>query len=130
MDTDKVVVGLRMIEDGIGLLATGPMDFYLKRLVAARELLLTRFAPFKVGDRVTLREPYQSAKITGWDQCKHFLIPGSPATVRGSDCTVDGRLEFDLEFDNETFFHEGVEMPATSKHVFRFTEHELEREVT
>lgn len=126
MDTDAVKKGLTMIENGISMLRGGPMDYYLKQLLAARDLLLTRFAPFKVGDRVTLRRAYDPKEFTGWSHSKHFLIPGSPATVQSSDCSSEGDLIFDLVFDNESWIDDkGVERPVSEKHSYRFSEVEL-----
>ena len=38
------------------MLSGGPLDYYLTEMAAAHELLMTRYAPFKVGDRVRLAD--------------------------------------------------------------------------
>ena len=112
----------------MSLLRSGPMDYHLRRLAAAYELLLTRFSPCKVGDQVTLLKAYDPKEVTGWSHCKHFLIPGSPATVRHVECSTEGILEFNLEFDRETWIdQEGKEQPVSMRHLFRFRENEIEK---
>lgn len=46
--------GLHLLRQGLAELDRGPMSYYLSRLLAAYELLLTRYAPFKVGEQVML----------------------------------------------------------------------------
>jgi hypothetical protein len=125
-DTDEITEGVKLIEQGMRRLATGPLDYNLKKLVKARELLLTRFAPFKVGDRVTLAKELYVAPDSGWIFCKHFLVPGSVGRVKDSDCDADGRLRFFIEFENQTWIdREGVEQPMDKKSLFCLFEDQL-----
>ena len=126
MEHDDIIEGIKLIEQGLSKFQSGPIDYYLKKLFKAREVLLTRFAPFKVGDRVTLSGPLVIEPNSGWNHCRHFLVPGEPATVRDSDCDLDGNFRFYIEFDNETWIDpEGKVQPVSSKHVFCFFEKQL-----
>jgi len=124
MTSDTIKEGFALIQRGMDKLAGGPCNFYVDQLVVARELLLTRFAPFKPGDRVELVAPHPAPG--DWAHCKHFLMPGEPATVKSSDCAASGRLFFDCVFDRETWIDAaGVKWPVSSKHTFRLYEDEL-----
>lgn len=124
--TDELLEGVRLISKGIDKLQAGPLDYYLKKLIAARELLLTRFAPFRVGDTVTIRQVPDFNKSPGWNGCRHFLVPGSRAVIRSSDCDDRGCLRFEVEFETESWIDsEGTIRPVSSKHIFCFFEDEL-----
>jgi len=49
-----LINGLHLIRQGLAELDRGPMSYYLSRLLAAYELLLTHYTPFKIGDQVML----------------------------------------------------------------------------
>jgi hypothetical protein len=124
MTNDKIKEGFGLIAKGISALSTGPCNFYVDQLLAARELLLTRFAPFKVGDKVELIEPHPAPG--NWAASKHFLIPGEPATVESLDCNSAGLLYFDCTFDHETWINEaGKAMPVSRRGRYRLYEAEL-----
>jgi hypothetical protein len=125
-NVDAITEGVKLIEQGMRRLSGGPLDYYLKQLVKARELLLTRFAPFKVGDRIILWHTPIIEPESGWYCSRHFLVAGSLGTVKESDCDGEGRLRFYVEFDNETWIdYDGKEQPVISKHRFCFFEQQL-----
>lgn len=126
MGVSKVKQAAKLMRDGLAILDNGPLEFYLTELAAAHDLLMERFAPFKVGDRVTLREaPQISEKINwGWLSGKHYLIPGEAATVVEASCGSSG-FRFYLEFDNETWLDHGEPRPVSRKHTYCFGEDDL-----
>ena len=127
MNTDNITEGVKLIEQGIAKLNSGPLDYTMKCLLAARDLLLNRFAPFKVGDRVTLTKNLEISSGHSWYGFRHFLVPGEPATVESSDCNDDGKLRFFIVFDNETYIQNGEKKPvmSDSKHSYMFFEGDL-----
>lgn len=130
MDIDRFEKGMRLMQEALTALSGGPFDYTLKCLLAARMALLTRYAPFKVGDRVALAvTPVIDEKTAwGWMSSKHFLIEGALGVVRASDVRSDGQLFFDVEFDDETWIdREGVRRPVERKHTYCFGERSLVR---
>lgn len=124
MDFDKVKEAFAKIESGMSTLRGGPINWFVDQLIAAYDLVLNRFSPYKVGARVTLREPHPAPG--NWQQSKHFLVPGEPATVELIDLRADGRLVFYCVFDNETWIDEqGVKRPPSSKHNYVLFEDEI-----
>ena len=130
MDVERFSRGMKLMQEALAALSGGPFDHALKCLIAAREALLTRYAPFKVGDRVELAvTPKIDAETAYWWQgSKHFLIKGAAGTVRSSDVRSDGRLTFDVEFDDESWIdRDGVRRPVDAKHTYCFGESSLAR---
>lgn len=122
---DPLVEGIRLIAEGMGKFRSGPLDFYLRSLLAARDLLLGKYAPFRPGDRVTLSKPFKFRNAPGWVGKEHFITPGEPATVESSEVSTEGELWFSIVFDNETYILDGEKKPVTSKHRFKFWEDQL-----
>ncbi len=100
---DNVKEGIRLLTEGMSKLSHGPFEYYLTCLVQARDLLLTRFAPFKVGDRVAICRKLDIKPDSAWFACLHYLKPGSIGTVHSSEVDRDGRLRFDVVFDDESW---------------------------
>jgi hypothetical protein len=67
------------------LLQRGPASYYVNEITGAYDYLMDRFAPFKVGDKVMLKERPEPMP-SGWSHCAHFLIRGALATVKGIEC--------------------------------------------
>lgn len=86
--------------------------------------------PFKVGDRVRLREtPEINQKDSwGWMHAKHFLVKGAEGVV-GSVDFADGRFHALVAFDNETHLSDldHKEYPVTRKGFYCFGERWLEK---
>ena len=123
-EVDKILEGIEAITKGLTMLADGPFDYTIKKLLAARETLLTLYAPFKVGDRVVLNRVPDCTR--GWSGCAHFLVLGALATVESSDCNTIGDLLFDVVFDDESWRDDkGNIHPIDRKHTFCFREEDL-----
>lgn len=75
------------------LLRQGPIEFYLKKLAEHSEALLTKFAPFKVGDQVIVSKEIECKG--SWRGCEKTLQIGAVGTVKNIDY-YDG--EFWIEF--------------------------------
>jgi hypothetical protein len=113
------------IKKGLSMFDGGPLEFYLTEMAAAYEMLMTRFAPFRVGDKVVLVKKLDIKSDSGWFYSRHFLIVGALGVVRHAECGTSG-FKFDVEFDNETWIDkEGNENPISQKHSFRFGESSL-----
>lgn len=83
--------GVQMIADGMNRIGTNDYKYQIEKLVACYELLLGRFAPAHVGDRVALSKTPEITpeKAPGWMGSKHFLVKGAQGTVK--DVDVDGK---------------------------------------
>lgn len=141
MDIEHVHKAAEKLSEAMGMLGRGPLDYYLLELVAAHDMLMSRFAPFRVGDRVRLlkapdMKPISDVQPHGWWRCRHFLVPGATGVVKTATCGTGG-FSFGVEFDAESWIDEVgfqrpkgtiVQMEADSKHVFKFGEGWLEHE--
>lgn len=116
-----------LMREAHGLLGRGPLDYYLIELAAAYDLLMTAYAPFKVGERVALTHtPEISEKVAwGWLGAKHFLKIGAQGTVKTSGCGTGG-FTFGIEFDDDTWMdRNGDKHPADTKGVYNFSARSL-----
>lgn len=139
MNLDNVRLGTAKLREAMELLSRGPLEYYLTELIAAHDLLMTRFAPFKTGDRVMLtKAPIMSADH-GWKPCAHFLVRGSTGTVVNADCGSKG-FQFGVVFDDESTtvgyaigdlkIGDRVPVSPERRHVFAFSESYLEHVLT
>lgn len=96
MDLNKVKEALELQQRALSLLEKGPMSYYFEELVASYELLLSRFAPFKVGDKVKLTKDLRE----GWEAVWHtILVKGAQGVVERVDCGKSGfRIQVKLDF--------------------------------
>lgn len=69
-----------------------------EKLNVAYELLTTRYAPFKVGERVILKASPDFDKATGWIGYKRILVAGARGTVDAVDVMGDD-LIYHIAFD-------------------------------
>lgn len=124
MKFDSFKEGIDQIENGLRLLMNQSPVFEIKRLLAAEELLLTKYAPFLEGDRVCLAKTPDIESSSGWFRSKHFLITGALGIVRGVECHSEGRLVYYVEFDDETYYcdNDKIYKPTSKKHVYGFGE--------
>lgn len=135
MDLTLFREGLDLIEKGMRKMQGGPMDWYLRKLIECHELLLTKYAPFCVGDRVFLTETprIDAEKAPGWMHAAHFLVRGATGTVR--EVSVDGSgFSAQVEFDDESWIprggpNKGVPQPTEprDRSTFGFKEKMLAR---
>ena len=119
MDLDKVRKAAKMMRVAQEMLSGGPLDYYLNEMAAAHELLMTRYAPFKVGDRVRLKAaPEITEKVRyGWMGWKSLLVAGAPGVVVRADCGSRGFV-FGVQFDADD--------SRSGKGEFAFSDGELE----
>jgi hypothetical protein len=134
MDIDHVRKAADKLKEAMEMFGHGPLDYYLRELVAAHDMLMSRFAPFKVGDRVVLKNAPNFEAAPGWTNCRHFLVPGAAGTVVDAGCGQDG-FRFDVLFDDESWIDntgyqrpKGTVVPVEPKHRYGFGEMWLERE--
>ena len=120
MDLDRVRKAAKMMREAQDLLSAGPLDFYLTEMAAAHELLMTRYAPFKVGDRVRLKAAPEITENVrpGWLGWKSLLVAAAAGTVVRADCGSRG-FTFSVVFDADT---------SRSRAEFMFIEDDLEAE--
>lgn len=120
MDLDRVRKAAKMMREANDLLSAGPLDFYLTEMAAAHELLMTRYAPFKIGDRVRLKAAPEITENVrpGWLGWKSLLVAGAPGFVVRADCGSGG-FSFRVVFDADTRRNRGE---------FMFGENDLEAE--
>ena len=100
MDVDKVRKAAKMMREAQDILSGGPLDYYLLELASAHDLLMTRYAPFKVGDRVRLKaapEITESVRF-GWLSHKTLLVAGAAGVVVTATCGSRGFM-FGVMFD-------------------------------
>ena len=124
MDIRNISRAAALMREANSILGSGPLDFYLTEMVSAYNLLMERFAPFKVGDRVVLARTPEIApdNAPGWMSCKHFLVEGAAGTVKNASCGSDG-FQFGVEFDNDSWHDQyGKKRPTISKSMFMFGE--------
>jgi hypothetical protein len=109
----------KLMEEAFSLFSSGPFDYYLTELVASYDLLIQRFAPFKVGDRVRLRATPEINEKTryGWLGYKGILVQGAIGTVVAAECGSKG-FAFAVQFDADD---------SLSKGLFYFGENDLKR---
>lgn len=130
MDIQKVKEAFSTIRVGIRMLDGGPMDYYLDKLAGCYELLISRFAPFKIGEKVFLRRTpsISESKSWGWLGGKHFLVKGAIAEVRDIDAESDG-FYFFIAFDDDSWIESHTKKvhprPPKNRGIYRFYEREL-----
>lgn len=115
---DELKEALQMIQEGISKIES--FDYCLGALADYVDKALES-APFRVGDRVALRQDIHVPKDSGWYSSRHFLTMGSRADVHNVQIT-DGEWICDVCFDNESYINaQGHIIPITkNKHTYRF----------
>jgi hypothetical protein len=78
------------------LMDSGPLDYYLVKLVEHSEALLTKFAPFKAGDRACIVQPVPCPG--GWAHSAKSLEVGAVGTISDVDYR-DGDFVFNFAPD-------------------------------
>jgi hypothetical protein len=123
---DTLKEGLEMVKEGVGILAGGPLSFYIEEVSEMIDMLFERFCPFKIGDRVMLTKPIDFAKSYGYRQHAHWMVPGAKGTVKAVGAQ-DKQFWAAVEFDDESWVWDGEIRPTKDKHHFRFSESQLSR---
>lgn len=121
---ERIQRGLKSIQDGFAVLSQGPAEYDLKCMLKATELLVTKYAPFKVGQRVELAATpiITKDKSYGWLHSKHFLVEGAQAVVASVDFDSED-LSFHVIFDDESWIDRDGKVnpiPPERKHTYGF----------
>ena len=130
MDIENVKDAIDLLQKGINKLSNGPLSYYVENMVAAYDILMTRYAPFKVGDCVLLTKTpvINLSTASGWMGSKHFLVKGAAGTVATADCGTRG-FKFDVIFDDESWYNHVdkiyVKMAEDKRHRYCFGEDDL-----
>jgi hypothetical protein len=132
MNIAKLREAAKALRSAMHLFDDGPLEYYLLELSAAYDLLMSRYAPFKVGDRVWLRRAPDFNEFPGWRGCEHFLIAGAKGEVRTAECGSSG-FRFGVVFDEESWVNchdQSVHLIRENQHQFSFGEGWLAHEGT
>ena len=112
------------------LLNAGELGFKLNEILESYASLFNRFCPYKVGDRVQLKEDLDISQDSGWYSSKHFLIKGEIATVKEVGYR-DDLFSFGLVFDHDSWVHyrtgEIIPTEEDQKHLFYLPENSIEK---
>jgi hypothetical protein len=88
------------LEEARSIMSRGPLDFYLAKLAEHSEALLTKFAPFKVGETVALSGDVPCKG--GWTGCEKTLSKWATGKIVEVDY-YGGLFYFDFAPDNEWY---------------------------
>ncbi len=117
---------MEKIEEAQRLLQQGPASYYVTEITGAYEYLMGRFAPFKIGDKVMLKNPPDPMPY-GWTSVAHFLIRGALAVVKEVECGPNG-FSIGVEFEDESWIkkdyatktEEVILFDSDRKHLYYF----------
>ena len=101
MDFENVKLAAEHMKQAERLLSRGPFGYYLVEMSAAYDLLMNRFAPFKVGDQAHLAADIALGPNSGWHHWRHFFKKGQPCRVVSAECGSHG-FRFGIQFDADT----------------------------
>ncbi len=118
MSIEKLKEGLDLIIQGQRILASGPFDFYLNKVISAYDYLMENCCPFTTGDRVEIIKKFDFDSNPGLHVSKHFLQIGCKGTVVSTDWGSKGYFIIWVKPDNQTYFYRGEERPVTEPHSF------------
>ena len=96
---DGIKKAWKLIQAAEEALGQGPASFYFEELLASYDLLMSRFCPYKVGERVILRMTpiIENTHSPGWLPYKSFLVKGALGVICSAECGRDGFI-FSVEF--------------------------------
>ena len=109
-------------------LLSNEFGYKLNEVLQNYASLFNRFCPYKVGDRVQLKEDLDIPENSGWYSSKHFLVKGAIATVKTCGDYRNDLFCFGLEFDDESYIDTHGEVKhVIAKHLFYLSENLIER---
>jgi len=121
----KIVEGLNKIGEGVRILNSGPLEYYLERADEVFTEFFRRCSPFKSGNIVEIVTEIDFTKAHGWAHSAHFLKVGCRGVVKEVDF-YKGKFQALVEMRNQTFFTtEGKELPISSPHLYSFSEDQV-----
>lgn len=103
-------------------MVNGPQSYYFERILEYVEVLFTRYAPFRAGDRVVIYTPPNCDN--GWKHHEQDLQKGAKGTVQSADF-YKGMWEADVVLDTETWIDKGKRKPTSRKHTFCLNEKQI-----
>lgn len=109
-DIKKAYDAIRLIKEGVDQFYSYNFKYNLDKLLDCHELLLTKYAPFKINDKVVLtKTPDINEKDSwGWMHARHFLIKGAKGIVVEFDVSKRG-FSAGVLFEEESWIdHRGV----------------------
>jgi len=125
--TERILAAMGKFKEGIGILESGPAEFYFEKMKGYANALFEQFAPWKASDRVVLTKPTNGG--VGWRSAEEiWLKPGAIGTVHAVDFS-DRYFTAAIEFDDESWMDsEGRVHPVApnGRHLFRIDERFLE----
>lgn len=92
----RILEGVEKLNEGSKILSQGPLSFYMEELLACFDLLINRFSPYKVGDKVILNYT-PVVEGTGWSCFKGKLEKGIEGEVKEIGCGKGG-LRYQVVF--------------------------------
>ena len=103
---ESVNTAVEKLREAEKALQQGPASYCLKQLAEYADLLFSRFAPFKPGDRVEIvNAPKLNDKdAPGWMGSKHILNRGAVGTVHEVDVR-HGKFCASVAFDRNTYIN-------------------------
>lgn len=85
----NVLEGVAKLNEGTKILSQGPLSFYMEELLACFDLLITRFSPYRIGDKVVLNYT-PNVEGTGWACFRGKLKAGIQGEVKEIECGKGG----------------------------------------
>ena len=96
--SEATLEALAHIEKAKTIFASGPLEYYLKKLAYHSEALLTEFAPLKAGGRAIVVKQIECKN--GWEGSDKTLAIGAVGDITEVDYD-DGRFVVDFVPDNQ-----------------------------
>lgn len=109
-----MVVKVHELQQAIGALDGGPMDFCASEFLESFESIFHRYCPYEIGQTVYLKQHVVFDHCPGW-RGADFLIADASAQVERRGYS-HGRFEFGLVFELD---------PKSDKSVFLFHESDI-----
>lgn len=124
---DQIKKAKKLFSEAIAILNSGPASYYFEQLVIHSDALLSKYAKYKIGDRVRLSKTFMKDDCGwGWYDSLHFLIKGSTAKVDEVGYDELG-FYYGVVFDHESWIdRDDNEQPVEHKHCYSMRESSLE----
>jgi hypothetical protein len=129
MDTQALRSGLENLQKAVRDLEGLQLPYQVGNLIAAYEMLVTRYAPLKVGQRACLvsDEGLNAVFAPGWVGCFHFIQVGAACRVEEVS-VIGGKWRFLVTFEQESWMGDDKQVHYVydpNRHWFSFGEQHL-----
>ena len=121
--TTRMNKAVALLTEARDIFARGPLDFYLKKLIEHSGALLTRFAPFTIGQRVKVAKLIKCEG--GWRGCEQMLAVGAVGKVYDIDY-YDGKFRIDFCPDEQFYIYDGKRYEPSLPHTYGLSADYLE----